>query len=80
MSAKGNRERGADVGRVSFVDMGVRSLFVNGNSAVLAVVVEEPRGLRKCAEGLGGVFPVLMQLDSTVEPIAAACRKLVVEV
>ena len=34
MSAKGNREQGADVGRVSFVDMGVPEPLGNGNAAV----------------------------------------------
>jgi len=61
MSAKGNCERGADVGRVSFVDMGVRSLFVTGNSAVLAVVFEAPRGLWKWSAGIcEGIFPFNM--------------------
>jgi hypothetical protein len=39
MSAKGNRERGAGVGRVSFVDMGVPELLGIGNAAVFAVVL-----------------------------------------
>ena len=39
MSAKGNRERGADVGRVSFVDMGVPELLGNGNAAVFFAVI-----------------------------------------
>ena len=38
MSAKGNCEGGTDVGRVSFVDMGVPELLGNGNAAVFAVV------------------------------------------
>tara|TARA_B110000008_G_scaffold263877_1_gene287666 strand:- start:126 stop:290 length:165 start_codon:yes stop_codon:yes gene_type:complete len=39
MSIKGNREQSPDVGRVSFVDMGVPEPLGNGNAAVFFAVI-----------------------------------------
>ena len=40
---------------------------------ILHSSLQAPRGLRKGAEGLKGVFPVSIRLESTFESIAAAC-------
>ena len=58
MSIKGNRERGADVGRVSFVDMGVPELLGNGNAAVFAVVFRNPVAFGSARKGKEGAFPL----------------------
>ena len=58
MSAKGNRERGADVGRVPFVDMGVPEPLGNGNAAVfVAVVFRNPVAFGSARKGCKGYFP-----------------------
>ena len=58
MSPKGNHVQGTDVGRVSFVDMGVPEPLGNGHAAVFfADVFRNPVAFGSARKGCEGYFP-----------------------